>query len=90
MPGAKKSNFLSYGKLRASLASTAKANSPFSNQSAFTLQTSSGGGFAYGFTNNNFYLGPEKQSTYETGLELRFFKNKISITYLRFSNHKLC
>jgi TonB-linked SusC/RagA family outer membrane protein len=77
--GLKKSNFLSYGKLRGSLANTAKANSPYSNQSAFTAQTSSGGGFAYGFTNNNFFLGPEKQSTYEAGLELRFFKNKISI-----------
>jgi TonB-linked SusC/RagA family outer membrane protein len=74
-----KSNFLSYGKIRASLASTAKANSPYSNQSAFDAQTSSGGGFGYGFTNNNFLLEPEKQQTYEIGTELRFFKNRFSI-----------
>lgn len=75
----KKSNFLSYGKLRASLASTAKANSPYSNQSFFIQQTSSGGGFGYDFNNANFQLMPEKQSTYEVGTELRFFKNKLSI-----------
>jgi TonB-linked SusC/RagA family outer membrane protein len=73
------SNFLTYGKIRASLANTAKSNSPYSNQSVFNLQTSSGGGYAYDFTNNNFFLEPEKQTTYETGLELRLFKNKISI-----------
>ncbi len=75
----KKSNVLSYGKLRASLANTAKANSPYSNQSVFTLQTSSGGGFSYDFTNNNFFLLPERQSTYEFGTELRFFNNRLSI-----------
>lgn len=75
----KNSNFLSYGKFRASLANTAKANSPYSNQSVFVAQTNSGGGFLYDFTNNNFYLEPEKQSTYEIGTELRFFKNKLSI-----------
>ncbi len=75
----KKSNFLSFGKLRASLANTAKTNSPYSNQSVFTLQTSSGGGYSYDFTNNNFFLLPERQSTYEVGTELRFFKNRLSI-----------
>ena len=75
----KKSNFLTYGKIRASLANTAKSNSPYSNQSVFAAQTSSGGGFAYDFTNNNFFLLPERQSTYEVGTELRFFKNRLSI-----------
>jgi hypothetical protein len=84
----KKSNVLTYGKLRASLASTAKANSPYSNQSFFVLQTSSGGGFAYDFNNANPLLLPEKQSTYEFGTELRFFKNRLSIdaTYYNTKN----
>lgn len=77
----RKSNFLTYGKLRASLANTAKANSPYSNQSVFTLQTSSGGGYGYDFTNNNFQLLPERQSTYEFGTELRFLKNRISLDF---------
>jgi TonB-linked SusC/RagA family outer membrane protein len=75
----KKSKILSYGKLRASLASTAKANSPYSNQSFFIAQTSSGGGFGYDFNNANFQLLPEKQSTYEFGTELRFFRSRLSI-----------
>jgi TonB-linked SusC/RagA family outer membrane protein len=75
----KKSNFFTYGKLRASLASTAKANSPYSNQSFFIAQTSSGGGFGYDFNNANIALLPEKQSTYEVGTELRFFRNRLSI-----------
>ncbi len=84
----KNSKILSYGKIRASLANTAKSNSPYSNQSVFNLQTSSGGGYAYDFTNNNFYLEPEKQSTYEVGAELRFFRNKLSIdaTYYNTKN----
>ncbi len=75
----KKSKILNYGKLRASLANTAKSNSPYSNQSVFTLQTSSGGGYGYDFTNNNFQLLPERQSTYEIGTELRLFKSRLSI-----------
>lgn len=84
----KKSNFLTYGKLRASLASTAKANSPYSNQSFFVQQTSSGGGFLYDFNNANFLLEPEKQATYEVGTELRFFKSRLSIdaTYYNTKN----
>lgn len=84
----KKSKILSYGKLRASLANTARSNSPYSNQSIFTLQTSSGGGYAYDFTNNNFFLQPEKQSTYEFGTELRFFRNRLSLdaTYYNTKN----
>lgn len=75
----KNSNFLSYGKIRASLANTAKSNTPYSNQSIFVSQTSSGQGFLYDFTNNNFNLLPERQSTYEIGTELRFFKSRFSI-----------
>ncbi len=75
----KNSNFLTYGKIRASLASTAKSNSPYSNQSFFILQTSSGGGFGYDFNNSNFLLEPEKQSTYEVGMELRFLKSRLSL-----------
>ena len=79
IPALKKSNFLTYGKIRGSLAGTAKINSPYSNQSIFALDASSGGGYSYGFTNNNFGLTPEKQKTYEIGADLRFLKNLITI-----------
>lgn len=79
IPGLKNSKFIDFGKIRSSVANTARSNSPYSNQSVFNIANSSGGGFTYGFTNNNFLLEPEKQSTYEIGTELRFLKNLFSI-----------
>lgn len=70
---------VSFWKLRASRASTARLNSPYSTQSVFTNTTSSGGGFNYGFTNNNADLEPEKQNTYELGTEVRLFNNRLNI-----------
>jgi TonB-linked SusC/RagA family outer membrane protein len=88
VPGLKNSKFITYGKLRGSLAATARANAPYSNQSTLSLATSSGGGFFYGFNNNNFFLEPEKQRTYEFGTELRFWQNRITLdaTYYNTEN----
>ncbi len=83
----KKSKILNYGKLRASLANTAKANSPYSTQAIFVQQTSSGGGYAYDFTNNNFFLVPEKQSTYEVGTELRFLNSRLTLDATYYNTH---
>ena len=89
-PVIKKGNFLNYMKLRTSLASTARSSSPYANQSVFNNITSSGGGFAYGFTNNNFFLEPEIQNTYEMGTEVKLFKGKVGfdITYYNTLNEK--
>lgn len=89
-PAMKKNNFVNFMKLRTSLASTARSSSPYANQSVFNNVTSSGGGYAYGFTNNNYLLEPEIQSTYELGTELRMFRNKIGldITYYNTLNEK--
>lgn len=89
-PTMKKNNVLSYMKLRTSLASTARSSAPYANQSVFNNVTSSGGGYAYGFTNNNFFLEPEIQSTYEIGAEMRFFKSKVGfdVTYYNTLNEK--
>ncbi len=89
-PSMKKGNVLSYMKLRTSLASTARSSSPYANQSVFNNVASSGGGYAYGFTNNNFFLEPEIQSTYEIGTEMRLFKSKLGfdITYYNTLNEK--
>ena len=78
-PGLKKGNILSFWKLRSSLASTARLNTPYSTQSVFVNNFASGGGFSYGFTNDNPDLKPEKQNTYEVGTEIRLFKNRLSI-----------
>ncbi|MDE3249132.1 MAG: SusC/RagA family TonB-linked outer membrane protein [Bacteroidota bacterium] len=77
-----KLGFLDYAKLRGSLASTARLNDPYSNQSFFVNNFSSTVlpvTYTYGFTNANPQLMPEKQKTYETGLELRFLNNAITL-----------
>ncbi|MCX6316223.1 MAG: SusC/RagA family TonB-linked outer membrane protein [Bacteroidetes bacterium] len=89
-PALKKGAVLNYFKLRTSLASTARSSQPYANQSVFNNVTSSGGGFAYGFTNNNFFLEPEIQKTYEIGTEMKLFKGKLGfdVTYYNTLNEK--
>ena len=89
-PFIKKGNVLNYFKLRGSLAQTARSSSPYANQSVFNFVQSSGGGYSYAFNNNNFFLEPEKQKTYELGAEFKFFNNRISLdfTYYNTLNEK--
>ncbi len=77
--GIKKSDVITYWKLRTSLAGTARLNTPYSTQSVFVNNFASGGGFSYGFTNANPDLRPERQSTYELGTEFRLFRNKLNL-----------
>ncbi|WP_457832224.1 hypothetical protein, partial [Staphylococcus aureus] len=67
LPEVKKGGIINYWKLRASLASTARLNSPYSTQSVFVNNFASSviPAYSYGFTNNNADLRPERQSTYE-------------------------
>lgn len=74
-----KGDVVEYFKLRGSIAGTARLNAPYSTQSFFANNLASGGGFSYGFTNNNPELGPEKQQTFEFGTELRLLKNRINL-----------
>lgn len=76
-----KGKVLNYAKLRTSLASTARLNDPYSNQSAFVFNyaSSPSQAYSYGYTNNNPTLTPERQHTYEVGGEFKFFNNLISI-----------
>ncbi len=74
-----KSKVFTYGKLRASVAQTAKDISPYGSQSVYAKQLTSGLGYGYGFTNNNPFIVPERQSTYEIGTELKFFKGRLGI-----------
>lgn len=81
LPEVKKGGIINYWKLRASLASTARLNSPYSTQSVFVNNFASSviPAYSYGFTNNNADLRPERQSTYEIGTEFKLLKNKLSI-----------
>lgn len=80
-PWLKKGNILNFAKLRGSLASTARLNDPYSNQSVFVNNLSSSQvlPFSYGYTNANPDLHPERQHTYEVGAELRFLNDAISL-----------
>jgi TonB-linked SusC/RagA family outer membrane protein len=74
-----KNKVLSFGKLRGSLAQTAKDISPYNSQSVYAKQLTSGLGYGYGFTNNNPGIVPERQSTFEIGTELKFFNGRLGI-----------
>ena len=78
-PAMKKGSIVSYWKLRTSLAGTARLNSPYSTQSVFVNNFASGGGYSYGFVNNNPDLGPEKNQTFEFGTEFRLFKSRLNL-----------
>ena len=71
-----KGKTITYFKLRASRAGTARLPPPYANQSVFVnnlTSTNVGQTYNYGFDNNNPFLKPERQRTYELGGELRLF-----------------
>jgi TonB-linked SusC/RagA family outer membrane protein len=78
-PEIKDNKILSYWKLRGSRAQTARLNSPYSTQSVFVDNLASGGGYSYGFFNNNAELGPEEQKTFELGTEIRLFNSRLGV-----------
>ncbi|MBL7743599.1 MAG: SusC/RagA family TonB-linked outer membrane protein [Chitinophagaceae bacterium] len=82
-PRLKEGNIINYLKLRGSRAQTARLNTPYSTQSVFVDAQASGGGYSYGFVNNNAELQPEKQKTYEVGAEFRLLKSRLNmeVTY---------
>jgi hypothetical protein len=77
---------LSYGKARISYATTGKAPyTPYIIDYTMQSQITTGGGYAYGFTGNNFGLRPEITRSFEFGGELRFFKDRLGIDITRYS-----
>ncbi len=68
---------LSYAKLRLSYGQTGKDAPPYRVLSSLTPQTTTGGGFGYGFYGGNPNLKPERGQSYEIGAELEFFKGKV-------------
>ena len=80
-------NWLNYGKLRASYASTGKAPlSAYVIDRSFNSTTSTGGGYALGVTGSNNKLRPEFAKNLELGGELKFLKNRIGIDVAYFNN----
>jgi TonB-linked SusC/RagA family outer membrane protein len=80
-----KNSILSFGKLRASIAQTGRKFQPYLNQSIYAPVLTSGGGYLYSFYNNNPNLFPDKQTSFETGIETRFHNNRygLELTYYK-------
>jgi ferric enterobactin receptor len=79
---------LDYGKLRISYATSGKTGGipPYIIDNSFQGQTTTGGGYAYGFTGNNFDLNPEFIKSLEYGFEMKFFKRRLGIDVTFFRN----
>jgi outer membrane receptor protein involved in Fe transport len=82
----KKLSWMNYAKLRASYASTGKGPyAPYVIDYRFTPQITTGGGYAYDVTGNNFGLEPEFSKNFEYGGEFRFLNSRITLDVARYS-----
>lgn len=74
-------NILSFGKLRASIATVGNDTSPYNLQSLFGYNTAFNGSPLVTFDQvlRNSNLKPEKSTSTEIGAELQFLKNRISL-----------
>ena len=70
---------LNYGKLRASVAEVGRDTGPYRVQAPLTTNTYIGGGLRNDFFGSNPYLRPERTRTYEAGVNLQFFKNRLTL-----------
>jgi TonB-linked SusC/RagA family outer membrane protein len=70
---------LNYGKIRASVAEVGRDTGPYRVLSPLTTNTYIGGGFRNDFYGSNPLLKPERTRTYEVGMNLQFFKNRLSL-----------
>ncbi|RKS55370.1 TonB-linked SusC/RagA family outer membrane protein [Gillisia mitskevichiae] len=80
---------LTYGKLRASVAQVGKDARPYSIRPFYTNALTTGGGFRYGFTGPSLDLKPEMTTSYEYGIELKLFNNKLGIDATYFNKNSV-
>ncbi len=72
------SDVLSYVKLRGSWAKVGKDAPPLSILPALESQSTTAGGYRYGYTGPNPTLRPEMNSSWEVGIEGRLFRNRVN------------
>lgn len=75
------SNFLSFGKLRASFAQVGSDIGPYETAFTYGLGTPYGSTATFNLPNRlpNQDLRPALSSSYEAGIELKFFRNRIGV-----------
>ncbi|MGZ8538855.1 MAG: SusC/RagA family TonB-linked outer membrane protein, partial [Flavisolibacter sp.] len=74
-------DWMSYGKVRLAFSGVGKDAPPFKVKPAYEAQTTTGGGFSYGFTGPNPNLLPEHISSFEVGTEMSFLKNRLNVDF---------
>lgn len=79
LPFLKDISWLTFLKLRGAYAVARKDPAPYSIAPVLESKTTTGGGFAYGFTGPNPLLKPEKTTSYDVGIETRLFKNRLAV-----------
>ena len=79
--------WLNYLKLRGAIAQVGKDARPLSINPELEKTGLSGGGYKYGFTGPNPHLKPEMTTSYEVGLEGRFWNNRINADFTWFKTH---
>ena len=70
---------LTMGRIRGSIAQVGKDAKPYATNPSLLAVGSTGGGFNYDFYAPNPLLRPEKVTSKEIGMELQFFKNRLSL-----------
>lgn len=81
----KELSWLSFGKLRASWGQSGKdARNAYITKTKLVAQTTTGGGFASDVTAGNPDLQAEFTTSKETGIELSFFKRRLSFDFSYF------
>ena len=74
--------WLSFGKLKANIASTGKdPRRPYLTKNRLDPQLSTGGGLALNVTMGNPNLKAEFTNTYEIGTEMRFLKDRLTLDF---------
>jgi len=99
LPGLKNNKILPYGKIRASYAIVAKDASPYNTLTYYNTPAVLDGwttGLVFPWSGNNAFalsnnlgnnqLKPEKTKTWEVGADLKFYQNRIGISYTFFHN----
>ncbi len=79
IPALKEVKWLTFAKLRGAYAIARKDPPPYGVYPALESQTTTGGGYAYGFTGPNPLLRPEKTTSYEGGVEFKVFNNRLGM-----------
>ncbi|HEX4957197.1 MAG TPA: SusC/RagA family TonB-linked outer membrane protein, partial [Lacibacter sp.] len=78
---------INYGKLRVNYATTGKdPSAPYVKGNRFTPSTFTGGGFTPFVTQGNPSLQPEFSQQFETGVELKFLNNRLSVDVAYYDN----